>query len=45
MTSLTHREFKDVLITQKFTICQMVDFSYNEDIYDANMEHTKNSKD
>ena len=42
MTSLSHREFKDLLITQKFTLCQMLDFLYNMDIYDTNMEYIKN---
>ena len=41
MTSFSHREFKD-LLTQKFTLYQMVDFLYNMDIYDPNMEYIKN---
>ena len=40
--SFSHREFKDCLITQKFTLCQVVDFLYNMDIYDTNMEYIKN---
>ena len=32
----------DLLITQKFTLYQMVDFLYDMDIYDTNMEHIKN---
>ena len=42
MTSFSHREFTDSLITQKFILCQMVDFLYNMDIYDTNMESIKN---
>ena len=41
VTSFSHREFKDLLITQKFTLCQMVDFLYNMDIYDTNVETSK----
>ena len=37
MTSFSHGEFT-VSLTQKFTLCQMVDFRYNIDIYDTNME-------
>ena len=40
MTSFSHSEFKDLLITQRFTLCQMVDFLYNMDIYDTNMVYT-----
>ena len=32
MTSFSHCEVSH--ITQKYTICQMVDFQYNMDIYD-----------
>ena len=42
MTSFPHSEFKDLLITQKFTLCQMVDFLYNMDIYDTNLVYIKN---
>ena len=42
MTSFSHREFKYLLITQRFTLCQMVDFSYNIDIYDTNIVYIKN---
>ena len=42
MTSFSHGEFTVSLITQKFTLCQMVDFRYNMDIYDTNMEFIKN---
>ena len=38
MTSFSHREFEDLLITQKFTLCKMVDCLYNMDIYGTNME-------
>ena len=40
MTSFSHSEFKDLFITQRFTLCQMVDFVYNIDIYDTNMVYT-----
>ena len=42
MTSFSHNEFKDLLITRRFTLCQMVDFLYNMDIYDTNMVYLKN---
>ena len=42
MTSFSHSEFKDLLIIQKFTLCQMVDFLNNMDIYDTNMVYIKN---
>ena len=42
ITSFSHREFKDCLITQKFTLCEVVDFLYNMDIYDTNLEYMKN---
>ena len=38
MTSLSHREFTDSLITQKLILCQIVDFFYNVVTYDTNME-------
>ena len=41
MTSFSHSEFKDLLITQRFTLCQMVDILYNMDIYDTNMVYIK----
>ena len=41
MTSFSHSEFKDLLITHRFTLCQMVDFLYNMDIYDTNMVYIK----
>ena len=44
MTPFSHREFKDCLITQKFTLYQVVDFLYNMDIYDTNLEYIKNWK-
>ena len=42
MTSFSHSEFKDLLITQKFTLCQIVDFLYNTVIHDTNMVYIKN---
>ena len=42
MTSFSHREFTVSRITQKFTSCQMLNFRYNVDIYDTNMESIKN---
>ena len=33
MTSFSHREFTDSLITQKLTLCQVMDCLYNMDIY------------
>ena len=42
MTSFSHREFTVSLINQKFTLCQMVDYRYDMDIYDSNMESIKN---
>ena len=44
MTSFSHREFKDCIIPQKLTSCQVVDFLYNMDIYDTNLEYIKNYK-
>ena len=41
MTSFSHREFEDLLITQKFTLCQVVEFVYNIDIYDTSMNTAK----
>ena len=35
--SFSHREFTDSLITQKLTLRQVVDFLYNMDIHDTNM--------
>ena len=42
MTSFSHREFTDSLITQKQTLCQVVDFVYNMDIHDTNMGLIRN---
>ena len=39
MTSFSHREFVDLLKTQKLTSCQMVGFCYNVDIYDTNIKN------
>ena len=35
MTSFSYSEFTDSLITQKLTLCQVVDFVCNMDIYDT----------
>ena len=43
MTSFSQRESKDLLKTQKFTLCQMVNFLYNMDIYDTNVENNDDS--
>ena len=45
MTSFSHREFKDLLIAQKFTLCQIVDFLYNMDIYDTNSAQSSSGDD
>ena len=42
MTSFSHREFTDSLITQKLTLCQVVDSIYNMDLYDTNMDPIRN---
>ena len=42
MTSFLHRKFTDSLITQKLTLCQVVDFLYNMNIYDTNIDPIRN---
>ena len=42
LMSFSHREFTDSLITQKLTLRQVVDFVYNMDIYDTNMDLYRN---
>ena len=42
MTSFSHREFTDSLITQELTLCQVVDYVYNMDIYNTNMDPVRN---
>ena len=42
MTTFSHSEFKNLLITQKFTLCQMVDYLNNMDIHDTSMVYIKN---
>ena len=41
MSSLSHREFIDLLLTHNLR-CQIVDFLYNMDKYFTNLEHIKN---
>ena len=45
MMSFSHREFTDLLITQKLTLCQMVDFLYNMDIFLSKPQSRSNPKD